>query len=123
MRLGRGKWVALAFVFVGADVPGFPALWRAVQRGVLARGDLAFISFDNFTLHNIDFVFFELSATKLAVKNTFILGVASATIGTLMALVIAYVTTQAASPAIARSASSPPRRSPFPASCSASACS
>ena len=32
------------------------------------------VRFDNFTLHNIDFVFFELSATKLAFKNTFILG-------------------------------------------------
>ena len=39
--------------------------------------------FDNFTLHNIHFVFFELSATKLALKNTFLLGDASATIGTL----------------------------------------
>ena len=31
--------------------------------------------FGNITLHNIEFVFFELSATKLALQNTFILGV------------------------------------------------
>jgi iron(III) transport system permease protein len=41
-------------------------------------------------------VFFELSATQLAVKNTIILGIASATIGTLMALVIGYLTTRRA---------------------------
>ena len=35
--------------------------------------------FDNFTLHNIRFVFFEVFATKLAVKNTFLLRRASAT--------------------------------------------
>ena len=35
-----------------------------------------FVTFDNFTLHNIHFVFFELSATKLALKNTFLLGIA-----------------------------------------------
>ena len=45
----------------------------------------------NATLHNINFVFFELSATKLALKNTFILGIAAATLGTVLALVIAYL--------------------------------
>ncbi len=55
-----------------------------------------FIWFDNFTLHNINFVFFELSATKLALQNTFILGVWSATVGTLLALVISYLTTRRA---------------------------
>ena len=42
---------------------------------------------DSVTLHNIVFVFSELSSTKLALKNTFILGAATATIGTLLALV------------------------------------
>ena len=50
----------------------------------------------NFTFHNIEFVFFELSATKLALKNTFVLGAATATIGTLIALVISYVTARKA---------------------------
>src|SRR5262249_31770919 len=61
-----------------------------------SRVATSFVTFDNFTLHNIHFVFFELSATQLAVKNTFLLGVASATIGTIMALVISYVTTRRA---------------------------
>ena len=53
-------------------------------------------AFDNFTLHNIDFVFFELSATKLALKNTFLLGTLAATIGTVLALVISYITARRA---------------------------
>src|SRR5207248_11521749 len=43
---------------------------------------------------NIVFVFTELSSTRLALKNTVILGTATATIGTILALVIAYVTTR-----------------------------
>ena len=41
-------------------------------------------------------MFFELSATKLALKNTFLLGVSAATIGTVFALVIGYVTARKA---------------------------
>ena len=62
-----------------AAQPGVPALWRAVQRRVL-QGRLAVdLTFNNFTFHNIYFVFFELSATKLALYNTFVLGIATAT--------------------------------------------
>ena len=42
----------------------------------------------NATMHNIYFTFFELSSTKVALKNTFILGALSATLGTLLALMI-----------------------------------
>jgi iron(III) transport system permease protein len=41
-------------------------------------------------------VFFELSATQLALKNTFVLGTLAATIGTLLALVIGYLTSRKA---------------------------
>ena len=70
--------------------------YGALLNATFSRVATSFVSFDNFTLHNIHFVFFELSATRLAVKNTFLLGVASATIGTLMAVVIAYITTRRA---------------------------
>jgi len=49
-----------------------------------------------FTLHNVYFVFFELSATKLAMKNTFLLGMMAATGCTALALVTAYLTSRAA---------------------------
>ncbi len=50
----------------------------------------------NATMHNIYFTFFELSSTKVALKNTFILGAMSATLGTLLALVISYLTARQA---------------------------
>jgi iron(III) transport system permease protein len=56
------------------------------------------VSLSNITLHNIEFVFYELSATKLAFKNTAILCTLAATIGTVIAVVIAYVTTRKAIP-------------------------
>ena len=125
VRLGGLRWAgARASCFVVLMLPGVPALRRAAQRDLLARSPSQFVSFDNFTLHNIDFVFFELSATKLAIKNTFMLGTAVGDhrhdpgAGDRL-----RHHARAPSPATARSASSPPRRSRSPASCSASACS
>jgi iron(III) transport system permease protein len=54
------------------------------------------VSFSNFTVQNVHFVFYELSATPLALRNTFILGILAATCGTILALVISYVTTRQA---------------------------
>ena len=70
--------------------------YGALFNAAFSRVASQFISFSNFTFHNIEFVFFELSATKLAVKNTFLLGTLSATIGTVMALVIGYLTARQA---------------------------
>jgi iron(III) transport system permease protein len=44
----------------------------------------------------VRFVFFEFSQTRTALVNTLILGAASATIGTVLALVIAYLTSRQA---------------------------
>jgi iron(III) transport system permease protein len=54
------------------------------------------VSLHNFTLQNLHFVFYELSATQLALRNTFILGILAASAGTILALVISYVTTRKA---------------------------
>src|SRR5690242_50638 len=95
VRLGALNWIALAFVFVVLMCPVFLP-YGALLNATFSKVATSFVWFDNFTLHNIHFVFFELSATQLAVKNTFLLGIASATIGTILALVIAYVTTRRA---------------------------
>jgi iron(III) transport system permease protein len=50
----------------------------------------------NATLHNVYFTFWELSSTQLALQNTFILGFASATLGTMLALAISYSTARQA---------------------------
>jgi iron(III) transport system permease protein len=95
VRLGALKWVALGFVFLMLAFPIFLP-YAALINAAFSRVASQFIWFDNFTLHNFDFVFFQLSATQLAVKNTFILGILSATIGTIMAVVISYVTSRQA---------------------------
>jgi iron(III) transport system permease protein len=92
---GIFKWAALAFVFIVLMCPVFLP-YGALLNATFSRVATSFVWFGNFTLHNIYFVFFELSATKLAVKNTFLLGAASATIGTIIALVIAYLTSRRA---------------------------
>src|ERR1700755_1691644 len=78
IRLGALKWAALAIVFLVLMCPVFLP-YGALLNATFSRVATSFVTFDNFTLHNIHFVFFELSATQLAVKNTFLLGVASAT--------------------------------------------
>jgi iron(III) transport system permease protein len=95
VQLGRGKWLALALVFGVLLCPVFLP-YGALFNAAFSRVASQFISFDNFTFHNVEFVFFELSSTKLAVKNTFLLGTLSATIGTVMALVIGYLTARKA---------------------------
>jgi iron(III) transport system permease protein len=95
VALGRWKWVALAVVFIVLLNPVFlpyGALLNAAFSPVASQ----FVSFGTLTLHNIKFVFFELSATKLAFENTLILCTAAATIGTVMAVVIAYMTARKA---------------------------
>ena len=93
IQLGGWKWVALGFCFLVLLNPVFlpyGALFNASFSKVASQP----IWFDNFTLHNLDFVFFELSSTKLALYNTLVLGLATATFGTLLAVVISYLTTR-----------------------------
>jgi iron(III) transport system permease protein len=93
--LGAMRWVALGFVFLVLALPIFLP-YAALINAAFSRVASQFIWFDNFTFQWFDFVFFQLSATKLAVKNTFILGMLAATIGTILAVVISYVTSRKA---------------------------
>jgi iron(III) transport system permease protein len=95
IRLGKWKWPALGLCLVMLLNPVFLP-YAALLNAAFSRVASQLVSFDNFTLHNIYFVFFELSATRLAFYNTFVLGIAAATIGTILALVIAYLTTRKA---------------------------
>jgi iron(III) transport system permease protein len=95
VRLGWALWPALAFVFVILMLPVFLPYF-ALFNAAFSRIATTLISPASFTLHNIYFTFFELSSTQVALKNTLILGSLAATLGTLLALVIAYVTTRKA---------------------------
>jgi len=50
------------------------------------------LTWDNFTLHNFTFTFFEYGDTQNAIVNTFQLGILTATVGTGIAAMIAYIT-------------------------------
>ena len=93
--LGRWKWAALAAAFLVLLNPVFLP-YGALLNAVFSRVPSEFVWFDNLTLHNIEFVFFELSATGIAFRNTLILCTSAATIGTVMAVVIAYMTSRKA---------------------------
>src|SRR6188508_3602394 len=93
--LGRWRYVALALCFIVLLNPVFLP-YGALLNASFSKVASQFISFSNFTLHNIHFVFFELSATKLAFRNTLLLGLLSATAGTLIAVVISYITARRA---------------------------
>jgi iron(III) transport system permease protein len=89
IRLGWTKWAALAFcLFILLNPVFLP--YGALFNAAFSHVPSQWITLHNFTLHNLEFVL-GLSATKLALKNTFLLGALSATLGTLFALVIGYL--------------------------------
>jgi len=90
-RLGAWKWPAM---FLCALVLGSSVLlpYAALIKTALVRLPSDTFTWANLTWHHINFVFFEFSATKLALHNTLVLGALTATIGTALALVIAYLT-------------------------------
>jgi iron(III) transport system permease protein len=95
IELKRWRWAALAFCLVVLLNPVFLPYF-ALLNAALSPNATTLVTPSTATLHNIVFVFTELSSTQLALKNTVILGTATATIGTILALVIAYVTTRRA---------------------------
>ena len=90
VRLGSGRWVMLAVAMLVLMCPVFLPYF-ALLNASFSKVASHMVSFNNFTLQNLHFVFYELSATQLALKNTLILGALAATAGTILALVIAYV--------------------------------
>src|ERR1700692_3919782 len=91
VEMKKWRWPALAFCLVVLFNPVFLPYF-ALFNAAFSPNATTLVTPSTFTLHNIVFVFSELSSTQLALKNTVILGAATATIGTLLALVIAYVT-------------------------------
>jgi iron(III) transport system permease protein len=87
------RWAALALCLVVLLNPVFLP-YLALLNAAFSPNATTLVNPATFTLHNIVFVFTELSSTQLALRNTVILGTATATVGTVLALVIAYVTTR-----------------------------
>ncbi|HZP69883.1 MAG TPA: iron ABC transporter permease [Pseudolabrys sp.] len=90
VRLGAWRWAMLAVAMIVLTCPVFLPYF-ALLNASFSKVASHLVSFNNFTFQNLHFVFYELSATKLALRNTFILGTLAATAGTILAIVIAYV--------------------------------
>ena len=95
VRLGGYKWIALALSLAVLMCPVFLPYF-ALLNASFSKLASHIVSVNNFTLKNVTFVFNELSETGLAVWNTFVLGLLAATIGTILSVVISYVTVRKA---------------------------
>ena len=88
--LGRWKLAALAlFVVVLSCSILLP--YGVLLRTALVKNWSGPMGWENLTLENWRFVFFEFSQTRLALQNTFLLGVSAATAGTLLVAVVGYL--------------------------------
>ena len=95
IELKGWRWAALAFCLLVLLSPVFLPYF-ALLNAAFSQNATTLATPSTLTMRNIVFVFTDLSSTALVLKNTVILGTATATIGTVMALVIAYVTTRRA---------------------------
>ncbi len=97
LRLGRWRW--LAWAFVGTILSLTVILpYLALIKTAFTRTIGEPLTWQSLTLHHFNFVFFEFSATQLALRNTLLLGVSTATIGTAIALVVSYLVARRAVP-------------------------
>ena len=91
IHLGLGRVPVLLFVFGILSLSVFLPYW-ILLKAALSKAWAMPLTSDNFTLHNFSFAFFEYGDTQRAIYNTFKLGIVTATLGTLLATLIAYVT-------------------------------
>ena len=97
VRLGWLRWPAAALALLVLAMPLFLP-YAALFNSAFSRVASKLVTFDTITLHNVRFTFLELSSTMPALKNTFLLATASATLGALLALLIAYIVARRAVP-------------------------
>ena len=91
IRLGWGRIPVLVFVLAVLSLSVFLPYW-ILLKAALSQAWALPLTWDNFTLKNLSFAFFEYGDTQLAIYNTFKLGILTASIGTLLATLIAYIT-------------------------------
>ncbi|MEO8652845.1 MAG: iron ABC transporter permease [Ramlibacter sp.] len=89
-KLGRWKAVAVGFALTVLSLT-VVLPYLALLKTALTRNVSEPLTWATMTLYNFNFVFFEFSATRLAMWNTFLLGFLTATIGTGIALVASYM--------------------------------
>jgi iron(III) transport system permease protein len=88
--LGWMRWPSIAICFALLCLPVFLP-YGALLNAAFSKTASRLVSPDTFTMHNFHFTFFELSQTRRVLWNTFSLAALTATLGTILALVIAYM--------------------------------
>ncbi|HTE36535.1 MAG TPA: iron ABC transporter permease [Reyranella sp.] len=90
IRLGVWRWPAVGLALFVLSLPLFLP-YAALLNTAFSRVSSQILTPATFTLRNVVFTFWELSSTMPALKNTFLLATATATLGGLLALLIAYI--------------------------------
>jgi iron(III) transport system permease protein len=93
VALGKWRWPALGFAGLILALPVFLP-YAALIKTALVRTPSDPLTLEHLTWHNLSFVFVEYSQTRQALWNTIVLGVAAATGGTILALVVGYITSR-----------------------------
>jgi iron(III) transport system permease protein len=91
IRFGWWRVPVLLLVFGILSLSVFLPYW-ILLKAALSKAWALPLTWDNLTLKNFSFAFFEYGDTQRAIFNTFKLGILTATIGTLVATLIAYIT-------------------------------
>ena len=89
IALGAWRWPAFAGCLAVMACSIFLP-YGVLAKAALSRAWAQPLSWDNFTLANVWFTFWQYSATQSAIVNTLELGVMTATVGALMAALLAY---------------------------------
>jgi iron(III) transport system permease protein len=90
IKLGWTAVPALLFCYAVLGLSIFLPYFILI-RAAVSRAWAQPLTAQNFTLDNFGFALFGYSATVQAILNTVVLGVLTATVGTLLAVVVAYV--------------------------------
>ena len=91
VRLGWGRVPVLLLVLGILSLSVFLPYW-ILLKAALSKAWALPLTWDNFSLKNFTFAFFQYGDTQLAIYNTFKLGILTASVGTLLATLIAYIT-------------------------------
>jgi iron(III) transport system permease protein len=91
IRLGWGRIPLFLLVLSILSLSVFLPYW-ILLKAALSKAWAVPLDWDNFTLGNFKFAFFQYGDTQLAIFNTFKLGILTATVGTVVATLIAYIT-------------------------------
>ena len=89
-KLGRWRVPALA-LFAAVLGCSIVLPYGVLLRTAFVKNWSAPMVLENLTLENWRFVYLEFSPTRLALQNTFVLGLAAATAGTLLVAVVGYL--------------------------------